>query len=445
MYTFAAMLLFGMLGLVGDLGYAHYVRKSAQNAADAAALGAVIAASQLSSSGFACGSGGIVCDTDQTACDNPPNSPPHNNIDSGCLYAKQNGFVAGGSQNVTMQSAIGSTLPTASGVKQAQYWVTARVNQRLPQLFSAVLGNTSLNVAARASAAIVPAYSGGCIYVLDPTDQNAFVASGSADVHAPCGIYVNSNDSKAMQVTGGACVNAAPAGIYVVGNDNGSDSCITPAPTTGASSFTDPLAGLKEPTFPSSCDHTNVSVTGTQTLSSGTYCGGITVSGGGNATFNSGLYILIGGGLVASSSTAQINGTGVTFYNTACGSSPLHSCPTSSGGSYNGAYKPYVLSGGVTGTLSAPTSGLYNNILLMQDRTLPLQSSQETISGGSTATFTGVVYVPRSPLVYTGGSSSTSPSLTLISWTRTFSGPIYLKNGLNGTGGGTGAWVTLVE
>src|ERR1035437_5473415 len=113
---------------------------------------------------------------------------------------------------------------------------------------------------------------------------------------------------------------------------------------------------------------------------------------------------------------------GVTFYNTACGSGLPHStCPTGSR-SYNGAYKPFVLSGGVTGTLSAPTSGPYNNMLLMQDRTLAIQSSQETVSGGSTANFNGTVYLPRSPLVFSGGAGAISPNLALISWKLTVSG-----------------------
>jgi len=443
MMTFSILALCGILGLAVDLGWGYYVHLSAKAAADAAALGAVDAALE-SGAALNCGSKGVGCYSNPTACSSSPANPPQDNVGSGCLYAKADGFTTGGNVTVTMQAELNSNVPTAPGLTAAQYWVTARVTQQIPQLFSAVLGNTMLSVAAESTAALFPVSSGGCVYVLDPTDQNAFVASGSAIVHAPCGFYINSSNSKAMQVTGGACVTATPSSIYIVGSDTGSNTCISPAPTTGSTAVADPLAGVKEPAFPASCDHTNMTVNNVQTLSSGTYCGGITVSGGGNATFNSGTYILIGGGLVASSSTAAISGTGVTFYNTACGSSPLNPCPTGSG-SYNGSYKPYVLSGGVTGTLSAPTSGVYNGILLMQDRTLPIQSSQETISGGSTATFTGAVYLPRSPLVYSGGSSTSSPSLTLISWTLTFSGPSYLKDGLGGAGGGAGAMAALVE
>ena len=440
MMTFSILTITGMLGLAVDLGWGYYVHMSARAAADTAALGAVTAALQTGAS-LNCGSKGVGCYSSPTACGNPPATPPADNVGTGCLYAMADGFTAGGNMNVTMQSSLTNTAPTVPGLSNIQYWVTARVTQRIPQLFSAVLGNTNLNVLAESTAAILPLYNGGCIYVLDPTDQNAFVASGSASVHAPCGIYVDSSNSKALQVTGGACLNATGASINVVGGDTGSNSCISPAPTLGASAVPDPLAGLQEPDFPTSCDHTNETVSGgSKTLSPGVYCGGITVSGGGNATFNPGTYIMVGGGLNASSSTSVIHGSDVTFYNTACSSG----CPAGSG-SYNGSYKPYVLSGGVTGTLSAPTSGMYNGVLLMQDRTLPIQSSQETVSGGSTANFTGAVYLPRSPLVYSGGSSSSSPSLTLISWTLTVSGPSYLKDGLGGLGGGAGARVALIE
>ena len=440
------LLLFGTLGLAVDLGWAYYVHLNARTAADSAALAAAEAAlAGASGSALTCGSHGVACNTQATACNSSPTNPPTTNSDNGCLYAQANGFVNSGGQSVTIQSNIGSSVPTVSGLNDAQYWVVARVSQDVPQLFSSVFGHMKLTTAAEATAAIVPKYSGSaCIYTLAPTGSNSFVVSGSASLHGSCDVYVNSSDSQAVQVTGGACVSGDT--IHVVGNDTGSNSCISPAVNTGYAAFTDPLAGLTEPSFPTSCDYTNASYSNvTQTLSPGVYCGGITVSGGSTITFGSGLYTLIGGGLVSSSSNSSITGTNVTFYNTACGSGLSHTtCPTGSS-SYNGSYKPLVISGGSTATLSAPTSGLYNNILYMQDRTLSVQSSQETLSGGSTGNFTGVVYVPRSPMVYSGGSSTANPKVGIIAWTFTITGSSYLQGSLNGTGKGTGASAAMVE
>ena len=242
MITLALVPLFGLVGLVTDIGYGHFISESAetaaQSAASAAALAAVATGSQIT-----CTTTGIACHATPAACNNPPTNPPANNIDNGCLYAQQHDFTATGRQNVTMQSGIGPGVPAAPGIASAQYWVTVRVSERIPQLFSALLGNLNLNVTKRASAAIV-GIGGGCIYVLEPTGANAFVVSGSGSVTAPCGIYVESSDPKAMQVSGGGCVTATGSVIDLVGNDTGSNSCISPAATTAVPSFPDPLALL---------------------------------------------------------------------------------------------------------------------------------------------------------------------------------------------------------
>ena len=102
---------------------------------------------------------------------------------------------------VVIDSNVGSTLPpTAAGVNSAAFWVTARVSQTVPQLFSAVMGNTSGKVAARATAGLNPAKD--CIYVLDPSASGAYYQNGSTTVTSACGIYVNSNSATAMTNSG---------------------------------------------------------------------------------------------------------------------------------------------------------------------------------------------------------------------------------------------------
>ena len=61
-----------------------------------------------------------------------------------CLYAKQTGFSTGtANQNIVIDAnanadPIKNPIPTAPGIK-ADYWLTARVTQQIPQLFSSVL------------------------------------------------------------------------------------------------------------------------------------------------------------------------------------------------------------------------------------------------------------------------------------------------------------------
>src|SRR5260370_4924380 len=260
--TFALVPLCGMVGLVADIGYMRYVQRSAQNAADAAVL-AAIADYKATNTGsvFSCGSGSTA---PGWVCNNPtPYTCPgaltsaSNPVEDACLYAQQNGFdpTAGSSQSVTINSdanpSTSHPIPTAPGVNNGTWWITARVAQKVPNLFSAVLGNSSGLVAARATAAIQPGIA--CLSPLYPSAQRPYSQNGSTTFNANCGIYVDSNDSSAAMVgKGGAVINASS--INVVGGVSWAGT-INPTPFTGVSPFPDPLNSL--PT-PSPCD----SVTG---------------------------------------------------------------------------------------------------------------------------------------------------------------------------------------
>jgi hypothetical protein len=193
----------------------------------------------------------------------------------------------------------------------------------------------------------------------------------------------------------------------------------TPTPIGGIAPAPDPLASFVEPSLPSSCDQTNYKTTKTATLTHGTYCGGITISGsGGTITFGSGLYILLGGMKVTGNQV--LTGSAVTFYNTA---------GTVGGKSYS--YGAIDLAGSGTVTFSAPTSGADKGMLFLADRTITPSgpSANETVTGASNSVFDGVIYFPHSQLTYEG-NSNTSGSCSvsnagyteLIADTLTFSG-----------------------
>src|SRR2546423_1303619 len=196
--SFALIPMFGLLGLVVDLGWMEFVKMSAQKAADAAAMAAILQfQSTVFSSSLSCGVAGVVCQS-PTSC-----SPaPANYLHSGCLYAGLNGFAAA---NVTLQAGLGAP-PTSPGVNSSAYWVTARVNQSIPQLFSAVMGNRTGFVAARATASVSPAR--GCIYVMDPSGSGAFAMNGSTSLVTSCGVFINSNNATALTGSGGPILRA---------------------------------------------------------------------------------------------------------------------------------------------------------------------------------------------------------------------------------------------
>ena len=426
--TTAAITMFGLLGLVVDIGYMYYRRQAARAAAESAALAAVLGGKAAGS--YTCGSKGVGCASTVTACSTT--TPPADTLGVGCLYAQSNGFSPGGNsgrQNVTMVAKVGSSPDTVSGMGNSSYWVTVRVTETIPQLFSAVLGKTTGMIAARATAAITGAAgSGACIYVLDPTANNAFVVSGAGDVEATCGVFVDSNSSdSALVVSGGAKLNAGTSFIKVVGGVS-SNGHISPVPVS-SSLVTDPLAtSPAAPTY-SGCDHTNFSLNGGSQpdMSPGVYCGGITLSGS-IVKLKPGNYILNGGGLTISGSAANVTGTGVMFYNTSNGY----------------AYKPITISGGGTVNFSAPTSDTWENMLFFEDRNTST-SSQDQITGGSNTTFSGIMYFPKTKLVYSGGSALNIQQVVIIADELEVSGPSYIGANSN-VGFSAGAQtVSLVE
>src|SRR5690242_5391231 len=97
--------MMAMLGLVSDLGYMHYLKKSAQAAADSAALAAVYRFNRtIYGSSMDCTAGSWMCHPTEWSC---PASITNatNPVEAACLYAKQNGFSPGTTnQNVTIVS-----------------------------------------------------------------------------------------------------------------------------------------------------------------------------------------------------------------------------------------------------------------------------------------------------------------------------------------------------
>lgn len=348
--TISLVVLLGLAALAVDVGMLWTEKRQMQTAADAAAIAGALAVD----------SGGNVTSSARTD-------------------ASGNGFTHG-SNGVT----VTVNNPPASGSYAGDSnSVEAIVGQPEPTYFLRVLGLKTVPVNARAVA-----HTGArdCIYIMDPMASNALVASGSASLSSSCGIIVNSSSSQAMVSSGSACISASAIGI----NGNYTSGCDPiPTPNTGVPRAPDPLSWVPAPSV-GACNFTNTSVrtVGTTTLSPGVYCNGISVSGVGVlAKLNPGLYILNGGGLSVSGGS-NIQGTGVTFYNTQ-GAAP---------------YKPIVVSGGSSSSLIAPTAGTYEGILFFEDRSIT-DVAQNTISGASTATFQGAIYFLHSPLVYSGGSS----------------------------------------
>lgn len=382
--TLALIPLFGIIGLAVDLGWMEFTKKSAQTAADAAAMAAVLQFQSTNySSDFTCGAGGVICQS-PTSCATIASGF----LKSGCDYAVLNGFPSSGNQLVTMESGVGAP-PTAPGVHSSAYWITVRVNQTVPQLFSAILGNFTGRVAARATAALNPARD--CIYIMDPASSGALSMSGSTSLISSCGVYINSSNATALSGNGTPHLQAPE--IDIVGGYTFSGVLDPDPPSTNVATMGDPLRNLPVPPV-GPCNHINYSVSGhaSVTLSPGVYCGGISV-GNADVILSPGTYILNGGGLSTSSANSHISGVGVTLYNTF-------------DATYS--YAPINIVASSTASLVAPVTGPYAAVLLMEDRRIPAGTYTDTFGGGSTAVYTGIIYAPRSLMSFYGGPSLTA-------------------------------------
>ena len=389
MLTLALVPLFGMIGLVTDFGYMHFIKMSAQTAAEAAAQAAIIDFhASNAGSNYTCGSGGVVCAGTATTCASNITTPA-NSLEHGCMYAQKHGF-NGSNQWVTYQAGVSGIPATVSGVSAASYWVTFIVMQKVPTMFSAVLGNMSSLVAARSSAALLGASD--CIFALSPNASGAVNASGTAAITSACGIMVDSSSASALSTNGTATISAPE---YDVHGGVSTHSPLSPTPNTGVAPVSDPLAGLAAPaSAPYHCDYINYNAASwsNPTLSPGVYCGGINVKNN-VYTLTTGTYILVGGGLSTQNSNSFIVGNGVTFYNTYG--------TTTNSGTYT--YSPINLSANSGVTLTAPNTGAYAGILIFEDR--GAAENYDTYGGGSTAVYQGVIYAPHADITMYGNSS----------------------------------------
>lgn len=420
MLTLALVPIFGMMGLVTDIGYMHFVKMTAQTAAEVAAEAAIIDM-HATVGGAALSCATVTCASTATACPTKITTPT-NSIQVGCMYAQQHGFT-GANQSVTYQAGVSGAPPTATGIGAASYWVTYRAIQTVPTMFSAILGNTSGTVVARSSAAIVG--SSDCIYALSKTASGAFAISGSASVTSDCGLYVDSTSASAL-TTGGSSSLSAPE--YDVAGNVSVHTPLSPSPNLGVSQISDPLASLPVPaSAPYICNHINYSAPNfsNPTLSQGVYCGGINV-GNNSYTLSPGTYILVGGGLSTQSANSSISGTGVMFYNT-----------------YNSTYSyaPISLAANSTVSLKAPTSGTYAGILIFEDRTAP--ASSDNYGGGSTAVYEGTIYAKNAAITMSGNSSIAAYTL-IVANTISMTGSTQLNDDYASLPGGSPIQKTAV-
>lgn len=390
MITLTLPLTLGLVGMVVDVGWAYWREEACRTAAQAAAFASAMAASKASNQ--TCGSG-VTCTTGYSACPASPTSPPSSVLQNGCLYAKANGFTAGGNngrQNV-MYEANTSSSPV-SGVTPA-YWVRFVVVEKIPTLFTAVLGQPWMVVSARSTGGAFASGVGGCVYVLDPSAAGAWTMSGG-NFSTGCGIYVASSSSSAGIMSGGnVTLGNGTAGNGIDFNLHGSmtqsGGNITPSANlkTGQGAVSDPMSGETAPSAGSCKPNPSISGGIGINIPAGTYCSGITISGGTGITLGPGIIDIPGGSLSVSGGNITTASGGVNIY-------------------FSGSAGNLSVSGGNI-TITAATGGTMDGIAVWKDGTT---ANSAAISGSNT-TINGIIYMPHTTLSYSGGNTPVTQTI----------------------------------
>lgn len=303
------------------------------------------------------------------------------------------------------QQALAASGYPGAHVTAQNGTVRIAATKAVSAFFMGITGRHTIDVSARASAAMTPAAGGAsaCVLALDATATNAINFTGNATfTGVGCGVHANSSANPALAVTGSATVEAAA--ICAVGTATQSRAeGASPRVRSGCPTIADPLAALPRPDGTGSCrPNPDLKPNKTVTLAAGVYCGGLDVQGTVRLV-DGGIYVVRDGALRINSK-AEVTGRNVLIYLTG-----------------NGA--ELRINGGARLELSAPTTGSLKGVLIYQDPAATNVGSND-LGGNAASVLSGIVYAPRHTLTISGNTSlgQAGTALSLIASRVEFTG-----------------------
>lgn len=412
---FALMLpvLFGIVGLGVEAGMWFKERRELQTITDAAAVSAAI--------------------------ENTYGATGAEITAAAQLEATANGFDA------TTDTLVYVGTPTSGAFSGDSAYIEVRITRQLETILSQVFYALNPQTTARA----VASTSGdqeACVLALSESDMNSIYMNGASSSVSMvgCSVVANSTHStKAINVQNG---NFEVECMWTAGGINGSANITTAcaAPSSGASSVTDPYADLTVPAFDNSTCHKgngNNPYTPSDNEDLGAdgefvFCNGLNISAGTTVTMQPGIYFIDEGDFKVNGG-ATITGTDVTII------------LTSSTGS---GYGKISINGGGTVNISATTDAAsdFQGILFFQDPDSGSSSSlNSTVTGGAEVELGGAIYLPNNDISFSGGSTADSNGcLMLVAQNISFNGSADIDNECDIYGGNPltyGATPGLVE
>jgi hypothetical protein len=379
-----ALCLIGVMGFAAlslDAALLHQDRRTAQGAADAAALAA---ASNLF----------LNWRTNQGA------DPSQGAANEALAAAAANGF-----NNDGVSNTVTVNIPPQGGLFIGQAGYVEVIVQELQQrAFSSIWDSTPVTVKARSVARGMWVPKNNGIIVLDPTLSGSLSSNGGGAVTSTAKIIVDSNSASAVVVTGGGSLTAPEYDITgVPGTSTSGGGTINGTVLDAQVPTPDPLAYLPTPDPSTMTVQSTKTVKlqnqGSLTLQPGVYQGGINVTGG-NLTLSPGIYYMDGGGF-GFSGTGSLTANGVMIIN-----NPYSNSDTIS------------ITGQGAINLSPMTTGIYQGISLWQTRS---STNTLTVAGGGSGAISGTFYAQHG-LLKVSGTGGQSVGSQYISWDVALSG-----------------------
>ncbi|HEU5481556.1 MAG TPA: hypothetical protein VFU80_00475, partial [Sphingomicrobium sp.] len=292
--------------------------------------------------------------------------------------------------------------PTGTGFTQAVQ-VTLAVQKRLG--FSSLFLDTPPTIETTATAALVDEGE-YCVVALAPTGS-ALLIGGSSNTNMGCGAISNSQDPTQSVGINGNAHNFIADPVAGVG---GISSTINGSPNVlpYQVAMQDPFAGLST-SVPSgmTCQNFQQHLDNqTNTLSPGCYSN--FNAGNGTYTLSPGTYYLNNTNLSLSGQTRLV-GNGVTIILTGTDPGSL------------------TMNGNSSMDLTAPTTGDYANIVIIQSPNADY-GNNNTINGDNSTALDGAVYFPHGDVTLTGSTTQAFQCAMLVGYTVEFTGNATVQN-----------------
>lgn len=295
--------------------------------------------------------------------------------------------------NLTNNGVSDASL-SSSFVRNSDGSVSGSASVTVPLSFMGIIGqnNMSVGVTAKATPKTSTTAAAGtvCILLTSRNSQALLVNSGATVNASNCEIQVQSSANGAAVFNSGTTINSKKICIKSTSIiDNGGSH---PNTEKGCSPASDPYASSLPAVTVGNCNYNSRNIdAATYTFEPGVHCGGVNFNNSQTvSTFNPGLYIIRGGDW---NIQGTLRGTGVTFY----------FADTSK----------FQFNSGAGTYLTAPTTGIYANIL-MYETTANSNVSQWPWNDSPGHALTGLIHLPSRQLTMNSGMTASLDQVTIV-------------------------------